>query len=316
MAETPSAPILPTAAPPPPVAPDRSRATLRCIYAALLAAVLSALPGTREKGSAEDTSAPVPGVMPRTGSLVIAGGGKLPQEIHSRFLELAGGEHANICVVPTASEEADRPGGDDIDFFKRRWGLMPTASAQIFHTRNPVLADDRAFTRPLDTATGAWLSIGDQDKLAKAYRGTRVERQLRRILDRGGVVGGTSAGAAAMSERMIIGGDAAPKMGTGFGFVPKNWIVDQHFMNRDRLHRLLGAIGDDPDALGVGVDEGTALIVTLPPPDRAQDYACTVLGTGNVRICEAQGKIRVLKAGDTVTLKGIAARKTQHAQIP
>ena len=97
-------------------------------------------------------------------------------------------------------------------------------------------------------------------KLVAPYRGTAVEREFKALLKRGGVIGGTSAGAAVMSDVMIEGGNPKADVGRGFGFVT-NAVVDQHFLRRSRVNRLLGVLADRPHLIGLGIDEGTAFIL-------------------------------------------------------
>ena len=134
------------------------------------------------------------------------------------------------------------------------------ASATLLHTRSRARADEPGFARPLEEATGVWFSGGDQSRVTEVYLGTAVERALHAVLDRGGVIGGTSAGAAIMSRVMITGGQAKATVGTGFGFLP-GAVVDQHALRRNRVNRLLGVLADHPDLVGVAVDEATALVV-------------------------------------------------------
>src|SRR5262249_19379680 len=113
-----------------------------------------------------------------------------------------------------------------------------------------------------------------------AYLGTAVEKALWRLLDRGGVIGGTSAGAAIMSRVMITGGREKATVGTGFGFLP-GVVVDQHSLRRSRVNRLLGVLADHPGLAGIAVDEATALVVRQ---DRWQ-----VLGKSYVVVCRLRG---------------------------
>ena len=193
------------------------------------------------------------------GALVIVGGGGLPDPIRERFLELAGGRKARLVVIPTANRKADLPGPLKTYLL---WKAQKVASVTVLHTRDRRRANDPAFVKPLTEATGVWFTGGDQSRLADAYRGTRVERELHKVLSRGGVIGGTSAGAAVMSRVMIVGGNPEARVGTGFGLLP-DVVVDQHFTNRKRLNRLLGVLGkkEHGDCLGLGIDEATGVVV-------------------------------------------------------
>ncbi len=240
-----------------------------------------------------------------TGSLVIVGGGGMPNAVRDRFLQLAGGKKAHLVIIPTASYKADRP-----DLLKSwgYWRAQEVASVDFLHTRNRAVANNPAFVRPLTTATGVWLSGGDQSLLAAAYHGTLVERELQKVLDRGGVIGGTSAGASIMSSVMIVGGNPDAQLGTGFGLLP-GVVIDQHFDNRHRLNRLLGVLQKYPQCLGIGIDEGTAVVV--------HGRAVSVLGDQHVSVCihganaKKSDEVRVLKAGDQLDLFAL-----QHAPAP
>jgi cyanophycinase len=230
-----------------------------------------------------------------SGSLVIVGGGELPDSVRNRFLELAGGKQARLVIIPTASEEADKlPLMESVPF----WKSQDVASVEFLHTRDPRHANDPAFVEPLTRATGVWMSGGDQSRLLEPYHGTLVEKELQNLLARGGVIGGTSAGASAMSAVMITGGDPAARVGIGFGLLP-GVVIDQHFQNRNRLKRLLGVLATHPDCTGVGIDEQTAVVV--------QGHMLTVVGNANVRLCPPDSyldasQVKVLAAGDHADL--------------
>src|SRR5262245_50563765 len=123
-----------------------------------------------------------------SGSLVIVGGGDVPDAVREQFLQLAGGKNAKLVVIPTASASADGP---DADKSLEPWKKREVNSVVLFHTRKRDQAEDAAFLKPLTQATGVWLGGGDQSKLTAAYRGTLVEKELHKLLERGGVIGGT-----------------------------------------------------------------------------------------------------------------------------
>jgi cyanophycinase len=229
------------------------------------------------------------------GALVIVGGGLMPDTIRDRFLELAGGAKAKLVVIPTASEVADRT---KIYKSYAYWRTQGIASVALLHTLEKDKANDPLFIKPLTEATAVWLGGGDQTRLCRAYRGTAVEKELRRLLARGGVIGGTSAGASAMSEVMITGGNPTARVGIGLGLLP-DVVIDQHFQNRQRLNRLLGVLSKYPHCLGLGIDEQTAVVV--------QGRTMTVLGNANVRLClppreKEPATVKVLKPGQVEDL--------------
>lgn len=197
------------------------------------------------------------------GYLVVAGGGRLGPEIVARFVELAGGPDAEIVVIPTA--------GDDSTYDAQWPGLavLRDAGARhlvVRHTRDRRVADADSFVAPIRTARGVWFPGGRQWRLVDSYLNTRTERALHDLLARGGVIGGTSAGASIQASYLVRGareGNAimmAPGYEQGFGFLT-GAAVDQHVAQRKRERDLHPVVVAHPDLLGFGLDEGTAIIV-------------------------------------------------------
>ena len=241
------------------------------------------------------------------GSLVLCGGGKLPDAVRDKFIELAGGEKGRLVIIPTAS--GDDTVNEDAQEVAAIWDARKPASVTILHTRARDEANDPAFVEPIKHATGVWITGGKQSQIAAAYSGTLVEKELHALLDRGGVVGGTSAGAACQSRVMIVRGKvhATP----GLGLIP-GAIVDQHFLVRDRKPRLLEALALHPGLFGAGIDEGTALVV------HGRLLRC--LGDSTVTICHAasggrDAKEVVLKSGDASDLT-MARRAARDRTLP
>jgi cyanophycinase len=263
----------------------------RPLVASLAGVLLGLLPPTANAEPKLDTPPPRPANLDALGSLVIVGGGTMPDTIRDRFLELAGGKKGKLVVIPTASELIDRT---RISKSFNYWSKQGLASVDMLHTRDPKKANEPAFVKPLTEATAAWLGGGDQTLLTNAYHGTAVERELRKLLARGGVVGGTSAGASVMSAIMITGGNPKARVGTGFGLLP-DVVIDQHFGNRKRKDRLLGVLSQHPSCFGLGIDEATAVVV------RGKRF--TVVGNANVMLClpplgEGPPSMKVLKNGE------------------
>jgi cyanophycinase len=218
---------------------------------------------------------------PAAGSLFIAGGGALDADLLARFVELAGGSGARIVVIPTAGLE---------DSFPASWpGLRLFRSAgvhsvSVLHTRSRDVADSEAFVAPLRQATGVWLPGGRQWRLTDVYLGTRTQHELLALLERGGVVGGTSAGASVQASYMVRGAPEsnaimmAPGRDRGFGLL-RDAAIDQHLTARGRQDDMLGVIEQYPALLGIGIDEGTALVVR---GDRAE-----IAGRGRVAFYNA-----------------------------
>jgi cyanophycinase len=239
---------------------------------------------------------------PPAGSLVIGGGGHLPDEVYRRFLDLAGGRTARLVLIPTAREP--RSDGADPSSELKSWTDMGIASARMLHTRSRAEADAPAFAAALADATGVWIGGGVQTRLADVYAGTEVERQLRALLGRGGVIGGSSAGAAIMTRVMIAGGKVEPIEGRGFDLLP-GAVVDQHFLKRNRIGRLTRLLEGHPDLVGFGIDEETALVVDL------NGGRVDVVGVSSVvaRVPasgDRPARSKILKPGDRVDLASLA----------
>src|SRR5688572_6658103 len=136
---------------------------------------------------------------PANGALVIAGGGTLGDDVMRRIIELAGGRSARIVIIP---------GADVRDTFPDNWPayrVFRDAGVQnvtVLHTRSREIANRMDFVEPLRAATGVWIPGGRQWRLVDAYLGTRTMRELHAVLERGGVIGGTSAGASIQSSYM------------------------------------------------------------------------------------------------------------------
>jgi cyanophycinase len=229
---------------------------------------LLALSALATSGSVTPPSADRP-----RGSLVIVGGGERSEAMMRRFVELAGGRGARIAVVPNASSEPEETGRGLV-------AELDSLGARAFvYYLNHAAASAEASARGLDSATGIWFSGGDQIYVTQALAGTPVLRAMQRRYREGAVIGGTSAGAAIMSDSMITGNQTPPGDTTGYygdeypaiarrrveivpglGFLP-GAIVDQHFIRRERHNRLMSAVLERPALLGVGIDEGTALEV-------------------------------------------------------
>jgi cyanophycinase len=285
----------------------------RPIATSLAGVVLGLIPATAIAEPNIVAPPPRAAVKEVAGTLMIVGGGKLPDAVRNRFVELAGGKKGRLVLIPTASGAAEQ-----VQRSFNYWKAQELASVTMLDTLDAKTANDPLFVKPLTEATAAWLGGGDQSRLANAYRGTAVERELRRLLARGGVVGGTSAGAAVMSSVMITGGNPQARVGVGFGLLP-DVVVDQHFENRKRQKRLLGVLTEHPSFLGLGIDEQTAVVV--------RGHTFTVVGNANVLLClppstrEPASVTKVLKSGEAgelllARLKPASDTKTASKERP
>lgn len=242
-------------------------------------------------------------IAPSSGTLVIVGGGRLGPEIVRRFLSLAGGADAPIVVIPTAI--GDSAYGQDCPCarFLRAAGAR---SVTVLHTTDRREADDERFVEPLRRARAVWFPGGRQWRLADAYLDTRTERELHALLARGGVIGGTSAGASIQASYLVRGAPEgntimmAPGHERGFGFLRRS-AIDQHVLARQRLDDLPKVLEAHPDLLGIGIDEGTAVVVR---GDTAE-----VIGASKVFIYGGRDSVdpgkqyRSLSAGDRFDLR-------------
>lgn len=238
---------------------------------------------------------------PPEGTLIIAGGALTDTTVFQRFVELAGGPGAPIVVIPTA-------GGDEGygPYFR---GLAPFREAgaeklTILHTRDPSVADTEAFVEPLTDARGVWFTGGRQWRLVDAYVGTRVVEELWGVLERGGVIGGSSAGATIQGDYLVRGDTRTNTimMGDhteGMAFL-KGSAIDQHLLARNRHFDLIEVIEAHPDLLGIGLDENTAIEV------RGDEFR--VLGRSYVaiydhrRTLDSGGRFYFLEPGDVFDL--------------
>ncbi len=204
------------------------------------------------------------------GTLVLCGGGKIPHSIREEFYQLGNGNEGSLVLIPTASPRSD---GGDYTIWIDYWSSFRWRSIEVVHVENRDRAFDPLLAQRIQQATAVWLSGGEQQRLSERYVGTPIEKELHSLLARGGVVGGTSAGAAIASSTMIASGVELPMFAQGMQFLP-SVIIDQHFSQRKRHGRLIKAIEAHPNRIGVGIDESTGLFVNQ---DRSR-----VVGDGSV----------------------------------
>jgi cyanophycinase len=236
------------------------------------------------------------------GRLLIIGGAEdrcCGAGLLERFAELCGGERARIVLVTTATGLPDEVRAEYEQVF-RKLGVDRVSELRL---RGRADADSHAAAAELTAATGVFFSGGDQSRL-RTLVGSRTAEVLRERLAAGLVVAGTSAGATALGHAMILGGNgadvsaAAVRTGPGLDLVPKS-LIDMHFGERGRLPRLLSAVALDPDHLGIGIDENTAILV--------EGTCFEVLGSGVVTVVDAENATVVHAAGDCdpITLFGV-----------
>lgn len=207
------------------------------------------------------------------GTLFICGGGRAPEPVYQEFVRLSGGRKARIVLITSAYAYRDE---EHVQHRFAGWRSMGAESLMFLDAKSREEADSSKFIQPLTRATSVWIAGGSQSRLMSLCAGTKTEQAVRDVLNRGGVVGGTSAGAAAMSQLMIRYGCTSAVLGQGIGLL-SGAVVDQHFSQRGRYGRLLGVLDEHPGLLGIGVDERTAAVV--------QGNMLRVLGESQVAVC-------------------------------
>lgn len=197
---------------------------------------------------------------------IIAIGGHASDEI---FLPLVKKEAertgVKLVVIPTA--RGDEFFEDDSTFIKlkKRFAAYGFESVEIVHTRSQETANKKEFVIPLQEANAVWIMGGRQWRLADAYLNTLTHMELIALLQRGGVIAGTSAGATIMGSYMVRGDTGGNTIMMGdheesFGFL-KNTAIDQHLLARNRHFDMFEVLREKPGLLGIGLDENTAIIV-------------------------------------------------------
>jgi cyanophycinase len=222
----------------------------------------------------------------KPGTLMLIGGAedKFEQKfLLKTFFERSGGPGARLTILPSASELADS--GTIYHQIFTDFGARHVRVLPLFNREEANLSE---VARELATSKGIFLTGGDQSKIVRILQDTASHRAILAAYERGAVISGTSAGAAAMSNPMIVSGlvgslarSGMVKLGQGLGLTEK-LLIDQHFHQRNRLGRLLTAVMSYPHMLGIGVDEDTAAIVR-------PDGALSVIGRGTVTIVDPSG---------------------------
>jgi len=196
------------------------------------------------------------------GKLIIVGGGNMPDSLFTFFANYCGGKDQSIVYIPTATtdEQYIKEGGHLVKFTSRGFTNLST-----IHTRDKVKADDPKNIELVRNAKGIFFGGGDQDLIAAAYGETQLYKEFIALLERGGVIMGTSAGATIMGS-LLVGGDARKDLTKPYPFKPafsfvKNMAIDQHVLVRNRQFDLIPVIENNPSNIGVAIDESTAIIV-------------------------------------------------------
>jgi cyanophycinase len=244
---------------------------------------------------------------PANGSLVLQGGVGSNQAIASAFVALAGGPGSHVVVIPTASVDDAGPPGMATFLARRMKESFGVTAVTVVHTNDRAEADTDSFIDPLRSATGVWMLGGFPERLVHAYLGTKVERAINDLLDRGGVVGGESAGAMIQGSWLdttdndgftpeILALIRSHASGAGFGWLA-NAAIFPHFDKRGTTAAIKQSAAD-PDQLAIGIDEETALIVS--------GAVARVVGSGTVSMYDGAGRgapnVVILRSGERYDL--------------
>jgi len=242
------------------------------------------------------------------GYLFIIGGGDLPDTMMKKFVDLSSGYGSGKIVIFTMASSVPQETGPDL---VREFKKLGARSAEFHHlSRKEALAPESV--RLLDGAGGVYFSGGDQAKHTAVLLDTPLHRRLLELYGQGAVIGGTSAGAAVMSQVMITGDERRrPKEGhefetietgnvltsPGLGFLTEA-IIDQHFVRRKRHNRLISLLAEHPRLLGIGIDESTAILIE---PDQTFE----VMGSGAVLVYDPGQARFEARADKTFSAVGI-----------
>ena len=256
---------------------------------------------------------------PAKGALVIAGGGQLNNSgIFEKLIELAGGKDAKIVIVPTAGGNNNRDGSIKLyqeEDVVKAWRGRGLTNVTMLHTADPKVADTPEFVKPLTEANAVWFDGGRQWNIVDSYANTRAYREFHNVLARGGVIGGTSAGATIQGDFLVRGAIEGPQLMVApeaehhqaFAFLRKS-AIDQHLNTRNRWDDLIPLIKERPHLLGIGLSEATAIVVT---GDRFE-----VIGAWKVAVHDTTRLYQpwekpyfVLSAGDVYNMKSRTLEK-------
>jgi len=209
---------------------------------------------------------------PAKGTLLIIGGGNLNGSgIYEQFIELAGGKDKKSVIVPTAGGNKNADGS--LHIYKEDEVLKPfrelgLTNAVMLHTHDPKVANTEEFAKTLRDANAVWFIGGRQWNIWDSYGDTLTQREFEKVLERGGVIAGTSAGATIQGQFLVRGAIKSadimiapePEHHSGFAFLKRS-AIDQHINTRNRWDDLIPLIKQFPNLLGIGLSEKTSIIV-------------------------------------------------------
>jgi len=290
------------------------------IAATLIAIVLIA--GGAIAGAYQDT--PEYGLV--KGTLIIVGGGSTDGTgIVEKFIQIAGGPDKKFVVVPTAGGNKNDDGSirayDEAQIVGS-WLKRGLKSVKMLHTPDPKVADTEAFVKELKDADAVWFNGGRQWNIVDSYAGTRTLAEFQKVLERGGVIAGSSAGATIQGQYLVRGDTSGPNVMmtqepnhlAGFKFLRRS-AIDQHINTRNRWDDLIPVIKKYPQYLGIGLSEGTAIVVTGDKFEVMGKWKVAV--HDNTRLYQPWEKpYFVLSLGDVYNMKTRKIEKLGIGQTP
>ena len=250
---------------------------------------------------------------PAKGTLLIVGGGPLEGSgIFEKFIELAGGKNAKFVIVPTAGGNKNADG--TVRVYKeeevlKSWKEKGLTNVHMLHTHDPKVANTEEFAKVLTDANAVWFIGGRQWNLVDSYADTLTFREFNKVLERGGVIAGTSAGATIQGQFLVRGAVSGseviiapePEHQTAFRFLRKT-AIDQHINTRNRWDDIIPLIKKYPDLLGIGLSEVTAIIVKGDKFEVIGKWKVAI--HDNTRLYQPWEKpYYVLSAGDVYNMK-------------
>lgn len=269
----------------------------------------------RWRGSQLDPGEPTAGVGEiANGSLVIVGGGGMPPAIVERFVQLAGGDQARIVVLPTAVSRAEALASQPPRFLTRA-GVAEIR--MLPQSRTDEVSSDE-FREALATATGVWFDGGRQWNFVDAYENTPAVELFHDVLRRGGVIGGSSAGATIQGEYLVrghpLGNQVMMAEGyeRGFGFLP-GVAIDQHFTQRGRQVDLIPVVQRHTKLIGIGIDEATALVVRGGKAEVIGDHAAHFVSAARIAASDNASPYVSVPAGRAIDLKTLTLIEPEPA---
>ena len=221
------------------------------------------------------------------GILIAIGGSERKGSILSEVVKISKfGTNSNIIIIPTASAYQNEVDTDYRSIFER----IGCKNVKTLFISSKDQVDTESNLDLLNNSNIIMFSGGDQSRISDCFLGTKfLDRLKNKFNSERFVVAGTSAGAMCMSENMITGGKEKVRCGVGLSLIPK-FIIDSHFIERDRQGRLIEAISIYPDKIDVGLAEDTAIVI--------KNNKFKVIGSGSVTVFDKDLKFNVLSPGD------------------